>query len=153
MIAAIIASEKGLLVYHLDVSQALVQAPLKENIFMRLPPGCGEPSGKIVRFLKCQYGLKQAGREWCMLLVNWLVEEVNLEQCKAEPCVFRLMVKDEVSLMVGVHVDDIRVSCDRNAREKFFAQLKERFPIKREGELKMYTGCAFVRDWDQAYQR
>ena len=45
-----------------------------------------------------------------MLLVNWLVEDIGLEQCKAEPCVFRLMVNDKVSLIVGVHVDDIIVS-------------------------------------------
>ena len=36
MIAAV-ANEKGLPVYHLDVSQAFVQVPLKEDIFMRLP--------------------------------------------------------------------------------------------------------------------
>ena len=147
MIAAV-ANENGLPVHHLDVSQAFVQAPLKEDIFMRLPPGCGELSGKIERLLKCQYGLKQAGREWHMLLVNWLVEEIGLEQWKAEPCVFRLMVKDEVSLMVGVHVDDIIVSGGKNACDKFFAKLKERFPVKNQGELKMYTGCAFVRDWE-----
>ena len=147
MIAAV-ANEKGLPVYHPDVYQAFVQASLKEDISMRLPPGCGELSGKVVRLLKCQHGLKQAGREWHMLLVIWLVEAIGLEQCKAEPCVFRLMVKDEMSLMVGVHVDDIIVSGGKNARENFFAQLKERFPVKNQGELKMYTGCAFVRDWE-----
>ncbi|CAM9153469.1 unnamed protein product, partial [Ascophyllum nodosum] len=63
MIAAV-ANEKGLPMYHLDVSQAFVKTPLREEIFLRLPPGCGELSGKIVWLLKCQYGLKQAGREW-----------------------------------------------------------------------------------------
>ena len=63
--------------YHLDVSQAFVQVPLKEEIFMRLLPGCGELSGKTVRLSKCQYGLKQAGREWHMLLVSWLVEKIG----------------------------------------------------------------------------
>ena len=29
-----------------------------------------------------------------------------MEQCKAEQCVFRKIIKNEVSLMVGVHVDD-----------------------------------------------
>ena len=33
-----------------------------------------------------------------------------MEQCKAESCVFRKKIKHEVSLMVGVHVDDIIVS-------------------------------------------
>ena len=147
MIAAV-ADEKDLPVYHLDVSQTFVQAPLKEEIFMRLPPGCGELPGNIVRLLKCQYGLKKAGREWHMLLVSWLVDESGLEQCKAEPCVFRLMVKDEVWFVVGVHVDDIIVSGGKNACDKFFAQLKERFPVKNQGELKMYTGRAFARDWE-----
>ena len=41
---AAIANEKGLPVYHLDVSQAFLQAPLVEGIYMRPPPGCGEPS-------------------------------------------------------------------------------------------------------------
>ena len=68
-ITAAVANEKGLSAYHLDVSQAFVQAHLKEAIFMRLPPGCGELSGKTVRLLKCQYGLKQVGSEWHILLV------------------------------------------------------------------------------------
>ena len=147
MIAAVANNEKGLPVYHLDVSQAFVQAPLKEDIFVRLPPGCGELSGKIARLLTRQHSLKQACTGWHMLLVNWLLEVIGLEQCKAEPCVFRLMVKDEVSLMVGVHVEDLIVSGGKNACDKVFAKLKERFPVKNQGELKMYTGCAFVCDW------
>ena len=43
---------KSLPVQHLDVCQVFVQTPLKENIFMRSPPGCGERSRKIVRLLK-----------------------------------------------------------------------------------------------------
>ena len=31
---------------------------------------------------------------------------------------------------------------------QFFNQLRDRFPVKNKGELKMYTGCAFVRDWE-----
>ena len=134
------ANEKCLSVHHLDMSQAFVQSPLKGDIFTRLPPGCGELPGKIVRFLKCQPGLKQAGREWHALLINWLVEEIGLEQCKAGSCVFRLIVKDEVSSFVRVYVDDIIVSGSKNVCEKFFAQLKEQFPVKNQGEiLTMYT--------------
>ena len=145
MIAAI-ANEKGLPVFHLDVSQAVVQAPLEEEMYMRLPPGCGELSGKVVKLLKCQYGIKQAGREWHLLLVMWLVEKIGMEQCKAEPCVFRKIIKNEVSLMDGVPVDDIIVSGEQVLCDEFFSQLKRRFPVKYLGELKMYTGCAFERD-------
>ena len=100
-----------------------------------------------MRLIKCQYDLKQAGRGWHTLLVNWFVKEIGLKQCKAEPCGFRLIVKIEVSWMVGVHVDDIVVSGGKNACEKFFAQPKRRFPVKKKRELKIYTGYAFVRDW------
>ena len=40
-----------------------------------------------------------------------------------------------MSLMVGVHVDDIIVSGGKNACEKFFTRLKKRFPVKNQGEL------------------
>ena len=136
MIAAI-ANEKGLPVFHLDVSQAFLQALLEEEIYMRLPPGCGELSGKVVKLLKCQYGLKQAGRESHLLLVAWLVEKVGMEQCKAEKYVFRKVIKNEVSLMVGVHVDDIIVSEEKVLCDEFFSQLKQHFPVKNLGKLKM----------------
>ena len=147
-IIAVAANELGLPVFHLDVSQAFVQAPLAEEIYMRLPPGCGELSGKIVRLLKSQYGLKQAGRKWYLLLVMWLVEMVRMEQCKAEPCIFRNMIDNKVLLMVGVHIDDIIVSGEQNMCDEFFDQLRQRFPLKNPGEAKMYTGCVFERDWD-----
>ena len=148
MIAAI-ANEKGLPVFHLDVCQAFVQALLEEEIYMRLPSGCGEFSGEVVKLLKCQYGFKQAGREWHLLLVTWLVEKNRMEQCKAEACVFSKIIKNKVSLMVGVHVDDIIVSGEQVLCDEFFSQLKQRFPVKNLGKLKMYTGCAFERDWDK----
>ena len=116
---------------------------------MRLPPRCGELSGKVVTLLNTQYGLKQAGREWHLLLVTWLVEKIGTEQCQAEPYVFRKIIKNEVSLMVGVHVNDIIVSGEQLLCDEFFSQLKQRFPVKNLGELKMYTGCAFERDWDK----
>ena len=115
---------------------------------MHLPLGCGELSGKIVRLLKCQYGLKQAGKEWHLLLVRWLVEMMRMEQCKAEPRIFRKMINNKVSLMVGAYVDDVIVSGEQDMWDEFFDQLRQRFSAKTLGELKMYTGCASERDWD-----
>ena len=67
---------------------------------------------------------------------------------KAEPCIFRNIINNKISLMVGVHVDDIIVSGKQDICDEFFDQLRQRFPMKSLGELKMYTGCAFERDWD-----
>ena len=62
---------------------------------------------------------------------------------------FVKILKNEVSLMVGVHVDDIIVSGERVLYDEFLSQLKQRFPVKNPEELKMYTGCAFERDLDK----
>jgi len=45
-------------------------------------------------------------------------------------------------------LDDIIVSGEKEGYAAFFDELKERFPFKHQRELKMYPGCAFVRDWE-----
>ena len=57
------ACELDLDLRHFDIEQAFVQCDLEENVFMRLPQGCGSLSGKIVRLNKSLYGLKQASRQ------------------------------------------------------------------------------------------
>lgn len=57
---------------------------------------CGELSLRVVELLKCQYGLEWVGRECHLLLVEWLVEGMDLEQYKVEPFIFRKMVDDRL---------------------------------------------------------
>ena len=51
-------------VCHFDVDRALVGSKLDVVVFLRLPKGCGNLSGKIVQLTgdKNWYGLKQASR-------------------------------------------------------------------------------------------
>ena len=37
---------------------------------------------------------------------------------------------------------------EKDACNKFLDELRQRLPVKNQGKLKMYTGCAFVRDWE-----
>ena len=53
------------------MDQVFVQAELKEDVFLMLPEGCGDLSGKIVRFNKSLYGLKQASRIWHAHLITF----------------------------------------------------------------------------------
>ena len=48
---------------HFDVDQAFVRADLKEDVFMRLPEGCGALSGKIVKLNKSLHGVRQVSRQ------------------------------------------------------------------------------------------
>ena len=38
------------------------------------------------------------------------VVEYGVEQCRTEPCVFRIVIDDDVDLMMTVHVDDIVIA-------------------------------------------
>ena len=57
-----LACKYNLELLHWDIEQAFVQSELDHEVFMKLPPGCGSMSGKVVRLNKSLYGLKQASR-------------------------------------------------------------------------------------------
>ena len=57
-----IACRLGLVLCHLVAEQAFGQASMDEHIFMRLPPGCREISGKLVWLNRSLYGLTKASR-------------------------------------------------------------------------------------------
>ena len=52
-----LACERDLDLCHFDVDQAFVQSDLEAYVFLRLPKGCGDLSGKVVRLNKSWYGL------------------------------------------------------------------------------------------------
>ena len=130
----------------LDVKQAFIQADLDFNVFMKLPDGCGDKSGKVVKLNKPVYGLKQAGRCWAVHLGDVIVRKVGIEQCKADPCVFRLIRDDVVVMIVCVHVDGITVGGESEACDFLRTCLLEEFQTTG-GELSWYLRCcAFERD-------
>ena len=49
---------------HLDVDQSFIQSELDTEIFLRLPPGCGPLSGKVVRLYKALW----AEAEWSLVV-------------------------------------------------------------------------------------
>ncbi|MBW0560794.1 hypothetical protein O181_100509 [Austropuccinia psidii MF-1] len=59
-----IASANGLEVRTFDVTTAYLHSSIKEDIFVKPPPGLFIPSGAVLKLNKALYGLKQAGRCW-----------------------------------------------------------------------------------------
>ena len=81
-----IACELGLDLCHFDAEQAFVQSTLDEEVYLRLPQGCGALSGKVVKLVRSLYGLKQASRTWHNHLVR-AMRCLGFEQCAADACV------------------------------------------------------------------
>ena len=78
-----IACVLGLDLSHLDAERAFVQSELDEDLYIRLPKGCGALSGKVVKLGRSLYGLKQASRTWHHHLVRG-VRALGFEQCAAD---------------------------------------------------------------------
>ena len=132
---------------HLDVKQAFFQAHLDEAVYMRLPAGCGDMRGEVVLLQRGVYGLRQAGRQWSLRLSRVLLQKIGMEQSKADPCVFRKVVDEEVTLIVCVHVDDLAVTAkSEDTFDALYAQLNEEFPVSDISDRSRYLGCAFERD-------
>ena len=129
---------------HFDVEQAFVQSKLDEDVFLRLPRGCGRLSGKIVRLNKSLYGLKKVFRSWYAHLTTCL-ETLGFQQCLADACVFRLVEEGRVAIIAVVHVDDIFAvgSCRCDA---FRDKLNRMVPVKNLCELRWYGGCHYTRE-------
>ena len=140
-----IACEMGLDLCNFDAEQAFVQSSLEGDVFMRLPPGCGEMSGKIVRLNRSLYGLKQASRSWHNHLITH-TKSLGFEQNLADACVLRLVESGSVSIVTVEHVDDIFGVALKTRCDQFCEDLNRLVPINNLGELRWYAGCRFSRD-------
>ena len=64
--------------------------------------------GQAIRLRKALYGLKQSPRQWFDTLKSFLCSPpLSLTQCPVDACLFLLVVKEVVVLLVGIHVDDL----------------------------------------------
>ncbi|CAM9728232.1 unnamed protein product [Ascophyllum nodosum] len=140
-----IVCELDLDVCHFDVEQAFVQSKLDEDVFLRLPRGCGRLYGKIVRLNKSLYGLKQASRSWHAHLTTCL-KILGFQQCLEDACVFRLVEEGRVAIIVVVHVDDIFAVGLKSRCDVLRDELNGMVPVKNLGELRWYGGCHYTRE-------
>ena len=94
---AALACELDVDLCHFDAEQAFVQSDLDEVVYIRLPPGCGALSGKVVRLRRSLYGLKQTSRTWHYYLVRRM-KALEFEQSEADACVMRLVEDGAVDI-------------------------------------------------------
>ena len=140
-----IACECDLDICNFDVDQAFVQSDLEEHVFLRLPKGCGDLSGKVVRLNKYWYGLKQASRTWHAHLTTCL-KRLGFEQCLTDVCVFRLIENGRVAITAVVHVDDFFAAGQKERCDRLCVDLNRTTPpVKNLGDLKWYGGCRYSR--------
>jgi hypothetical protein len=58
----VVASVRGWSISQLDVKNIFLNGELREDIYMRSPPGYSVPEGMVYQLCRSLYGLKQAPR-------------------------------------------------------------------------------------------
>ena len=127
-----LAASQDLKLYSFDISNAYLQAELKEVIYMEPPPGMNIPADECLALMRPIYGTKQGGRMFSDALDAHL-KKLGFKQNVADPCVWTRTRNGKPQIITS-YVDDCTVAVmDDKARDELMSEMRERFEIK-EGE-------------------
>jgi hypothetical protein len=106
-----LAISKNMTLYQFDVANAFANADLPEDveIYMIPPPQMNLLPNTYLRLHRSLYGLKQASREWYLLLSKTLTN-LGFKQLISDSCLFTGIFNSE-QIILAVYVDDIFVCC------------------------------------------
>ncbi|CAI7882035.1 unnamed protein product [Closterium sp. NIES-53] len=140
----------GFHIHHIDVTTAYLHGVLKEELYMRQPPGFDDGSGRVCRLKKSIYGLKQAPRQWYLKSDEALMD-FGFEMSECNPALYHL-VRDEGRLSLYLYVDDILLMSSRLVLlGEVKSLLSSRFRMKDLGEAKNYLGLSKVVSCPKAF--
>ena len=148
----------------LDISNAYLNADLKETVYLRHPLKKTTPDGKpiFLALKKSLYGLPQSGYNWAQQLHRHL-KSGGFKQSTADTCMFRLKTtrgkidpdcprKDRnivEEMHVGSYVDDLCYSGSSDFIMKWFMKfISDKFDVKKSetGPLEWILGGRVTRD-------
>ncbi|GJR56729.1 retrovirus-related pol polyprotein from transposon TNT 1-94 [Tanacetum coccineum] len=123
-------------VYQIDVKSAFINGKLKEEVYVKQPPGfeSNEFLDYVCKLDKSLYGLKQAPKAWYENLSTFLIQN-KFTRGRIDNTLFICKSKGEV-LFVQVYVDDIIFSSTSYKLCKQFEKLMtKKFEMSMIGEL------------------
>jgi hypothetical protein len=138
-----------------DFTQAFTQAPIDEDVFMKIPQGwhvsdsvlCqhADPTYRdtthYIRLLKTLYGVKQAARQWYKHISAGL-HALGFKTSNIDPCLF---LKDDCLILL--YVDDcLFFSTDDAIIDSLIAQLSTYFKIGEQGSIQDFLGIRITTD-------
>jgi hypothetical protein len=133
------ATYHGFRLYQMDVKTALLNSPIKEEVYVEQPPGFedSEYSSHVYKLSKALYGLKQAPRAWYECLRDFLLTN-GFKVKKADPTLF-IKTIDKYLFICQIYVDDmIFGSTNKSSCEEFSRIMIQKFEMSMMGELKYF---------------
>ncbi|KAJ9538937.1 hypothetical protein OSB04_031670 [Centaurea solstitialis] len=135
------AAHRGFKVYQMDVKSAFLNGKLKEEVYVKQPPGFhSEKYPNHVYFLdKALYGLKQAPRAWYDRLSNFHLSN-KFHRGTTDITLFYKNTQNDI-LLVQIYVDDIIFgSTDISLCKDFESLMQKEFEMSMMGELTFFLG-------------
>ena len=134
-----LCAAEDLEVYQMDLKSAFLQAPLKESIFLRAPPGYSSTTAdgeeEILELSRAIYGLKQSSACFFDAMHEHLVAN-GYVSILGDPCLFRKVLPDGGIIMACTYIDDVTYGVSSpELAQRFLSEMRERFVIE-EGEGK-----------------
>ncbi|GBN38873.1 Retrovirus-related Pol polyprotein from transposon TNT 1-94 [Araneus ventricosus] len=125
-----------------DVKCAYLYAPLKEQIFMKQPPGFEQNPNLVCRLQKALYGLHQSGRAW-YFEIHRILGELGFKKFNWCNCAY--VFNKYVVLLL--YVDEIILfGKTQSWIYKAVNLLKRKFDLKILGKTKRLLGVEFLED-------
>ena len=146
-----ICAKNNLTIYQADVKAAFLQAPLKEEIYMKAPAGYVNSKGEtdvIFKLKRAVYGLKQASSCFWSAVNDHLVR-IGFHSLTGDPCLFQKTLSNGKRILVCCYVDDITYAVEEAADgEAFLEEMRQRFFIgKDEGKpIEWLLGMSIKQD-------
>ena len=95
-----IAVQYDLLIHHMDVKSACLNAPLEYKIYVEPPEGFESKNVNYVwKLKKSLYGLKHRGQTWNKTFYTYLTTQ-NFLQSTVDPCMYVQNVHNQISIIV-----------------------------------------------------
>ena len=135
------AAFMGFKLYQMDVKSAFLNGDLKEEVFVKQPPGFedAELPDHVFRLNKALYGLKQAPRAWYERLSKFLLKN-GFKRGKIDNTLF-LLKREQEFLIIQVYVDDIIFGAtSERLCEEFSSLMGKEFEMRMMGELTFFLG-------------
>ena len=111
-----IAAVKDWELRQLDVDMTYLEANVKE-LYIELPEDYRNSCDPVDRLQKAMYGLVHARLLWSKMFSAELAAR-GFEQCQADPCVFRRLLRGKVVVIIAVYVDGLLVASETKRDEE-----------------------------------
>nr|GEW68897.1 retrovirus-related Pol polyprotein from transposon TNT 1-94 [Tanacetum cinerariifolium] len=134
-------------VYQMDVKSAFLNGKLKEEVYVKQPPGfeSSEFPNYVCKLDNAFYGLKQAPRTWYETLYTFLIQN-KFTTGRIDNALFIYKSKGDV-LLVQVYVDDIIFGSTSYKLCKQFKKLMiKKFKMSMMGELTYFFRLQIKQD-------